>query len=85
MRNIELVGDRLFVIALIRTPAKLFMLVSGWKLFAQHRLIKPKLFGSDHGIRFVSGPLPERLRVCWLSTCPATAPRSARSSQCCEH
>jgi hypothetical protein len=25
-------------------------------LFAQHRLAQPKLFGSDHGLRFVSGP-----------------------------
>jgi hypothetical protein len=28
----------------------------GWMLFAQHHLTQPKLFGSDHGLRFISGP-----------------------------
>jgi hypothetical protein len=50
-----------------------------WMLFTQYRHTQPKLFRSDHGIRFVSEPLirtPGRLRViCWLATCPATFPR----------
>jgi hypothetical protein len=38
----------------------------GRMLFAQHRHIQPKLFRSEHGIKFVSGPLirtPKGIRV----------------------
>jgi hypothetical protein len=46
--------------------------------FTQRRLTQPKLFRSDHGIRFISGPLRDSRApagICRSGTCPASLPR----------